>query len=197
MASSNTILTPRLRLEPFVREHLTDRYVSWLNDPLTMQFSEQRLREHTIQTCREYWESFSNSSNYFWAIVVQGHGLGHVGNMNAYVDEHNSVADVGILIGEARARGCGLAAEAWLGACDWLLRACGVRKVTAGTLAINKPMVALMKRTGMVDDGRRIRQCLWNGTAADLIHAAFHRDDWLARFPNGPFTSLRKSSPVA
>ncbi len=187
MASSPVIFTPRLRLEPFSEKHLSERYVGWLNDPDGTKYSEQRHRRHTLESCRQYMKSFHDTPNYFWAIVAREPPLGHIGNLNAYVEPVHSVADVGILIGEATARGKGLATEAWVAACDYLLRQAGIRKVTAGTVAPNKPMLALMDRVGMCDDGRRVRQCLWNGQEVDMIHGALFRENWLSEHPNGPF----------
>ena len=40
MNGDSSILTPRLRIEPFSASHLTERYVGWLNDAETMRFSE-------------------------------------------------------------------------------------------------------------------------------------------------------------
>jgi RimJ/RimL family protein N-acetyltransferase len=184
MATSPVLETARLRVEPFaIDRHLSARYVSWLNDPQIVEFSEQRARVHTLESCRQYAESFVGTPNHFWAVVAADESLGHIGNLSAYVDATHGVADVGILLGERAAHGRGYAAEAWMAVCDFLLRAAGLRKVTAGALSVNTSMLRLMARVGMADDGRRIRQCLWNGTEVDVVHAALFRTVWLARFP--------------
>jgi RimJ/RimL family protein N-acetyltransferase len=187
VAISPTIETPRLRIEPFAEHYLTARYVAWLNDPETMRFSEQRYRRHTLESCREYWRGIHDGPSFFWAIVAKEASRGHVGNMIAYVEPQHSLADVSIMIGEPAARGLGLASEAWLAACDYLLRLAGFRKVSGGTIAPNLPMLAVMRRAGMAEDGRRLRHHLWNGQAVDLIQCALFREDWLRRFPHGPF----------
>ena len=187
MASSPALQTPRLRVEPFtVEQHLTPKYVAWLNDPETTRFSEQRRRQHTLESCRAYAASFEEGPNYFWAAVAEDAALGHVGNLNAYVNPAHQTADVGILIGEKAAQGRGYATEAWIAVCDYLLRTAGIRKVTAGTLSVNVPMLRLMERAGMQPDGRRVRQHLWNGQEVDVVHAALFRDAWIERFPVAP-----------
>ncbi len=183
--ASATIHTPRLKIEPFSEVHLSARYVGWLNNPQTMQFSENRHRRHTLEGCRDYWRSFDGTPNFFWAITTSS--LGHIGNLNAYVDERHGTADVGILIGEAAAAGKGFGTEAWLGACDHLLRVAGLRKVTGGTIAPNIAMVKIMEHTGMVPDGCRVGQYLWNDQPVDVVHYAFFRDAWLTKYPQGPF----------
>ncbi len=176
VAKSTIIDTVRLRIEPFAEQHLTLRYVSWLNDPEVVRFSEQRFKTHTLESCRDYMQSFANTTNHFWALVARDVKLGHIGNMNAYVDEVHKVADVGILIGEKQAWKQGLGLEAWSAVCKWLLDKGGMRKVTAGTLSINDDMLCLMRRGGMVEDAQCRKQCLFEGKEVDIIYNYFYID---------------------
>ncbi len=178
MPESEVIESKRLRIITFSEEYLTPRYVSWLNDPDVVLYLRQRHERHSLQSCREYWQSFVGTVNYFWAIVARDPQLGHIGNINAYVDTPNLVADVGILIGEKRALGHGYGSEAWIAVCNYLFRVAGMRKVTAGTLSVNAPMLGVMRHSGMLEDGRRVRQCLFQGEEVDVVHAALFRDDW-------------------
>jgi RimJ/RimL family protein N-acetyltransferase len=175
MAESPLIETPRLRIVPFSEKYLTPRYVDWLNDPMVVRYSEQRHKKHTLESCRQYWQSFIDSPHIFWAMTAIEPPLGHIGNMNAYIDTANSVADVGILIGERTVWGKGYGLEAWVAVCNYLLRDVGMRKVTAGTITANKGMMRIMEKAGMVADGRRIRQCLVDGAEVDVIHAALFK----------------------
>jgi len=172
------IETPRLTIVPFGEAHLTERYVAWLNEPEVVRYSDQRFRTHTLESCRAYMESFRGTPNHFWAIVARDPALGHIGNLNAYVSTLHRVADVGIVVGERGAWGKGLGGEAWIAVCDHLLRAGGMRKVTAGTLEVNRPMLAIMERAGMVPDGRQVRQNLFEGREVDVVHAALFADAW-------------------
>jgi RimJ/RimL family protein N-acetyltransferase len=178
---SPVIETGRLRIVPFAEEHLTPRYVAWLNDPDIMRFSEQRHLTHTLETCRRYWRSFDGSGNSFWAIVARDATFGHLGNMTVHVDQRHSVADIGILIGQRSVWGQGYGTEAWRAMCEHLFSDKAIRKISAGTLATNAPMLGIMRTVGMVDDGRRIRQHVEEGDEVDLVHAALFRDAWLAR----------------
>jgi RimJ/RimL family protein N-acetyltransferase len=173
MAESRVLNTPRLQIVPFNETFLTDRYVGWLNDPEVTRYSEQRHHRHTLDTCRSYWQSFQGAPSYFWAIVARDKKLGHIGNINAYVDLPNLVADMGILIGERAAWGNGFGSEAWIAVCDYLLHEAGMRKVAAGTMANN---VGMLKKAGMVEDGVRKRHFLFEGQEVDLIHTALYRE---------------------
>jgi [ribosomal protein S5]-alanine N-acetyltransferase len=175
MATSPDIGTRRLLITPFSERHLTLSYVAWLNDPEVMRYSEQRHKQHTIDSCRAYWQSFMGVPHYFWAIEEVDMGLGHIGNMNAYVDAWNSLADIGIMIGEKKAQGKGYGLEAWTGICNFLFTECRMRKVTAGTISLNVPMIKLMQRAGMIDDGARRRHYINSEQEVDVIHMALFR----------------------
>lgn len=164
------------RVLPFGREHLTERYVSWLNDPEVVEFSEQRHRTHSIDSCQRYFESFIGSSNYFLAIETSDNDFGHIGNIGITVDLYNGVADVSILLGEKRAWRCGYATAAWSAVLNVLLASKRIRKVTAGTMAVNKPMLCLMERSGMQVECSRARQFIWNGEEVDMVLAAKFSD---------------------
>jgi len=170
------IRTKRLRIVPFSEKHLHQKYVAWLNDPELMRYSEQRHKKHNLETCRIYWKSFEGTSNYFWAIEEIDVGLGHIGNTTAYLDEKNLLADIGILIGVREAQNKYYGTEAWIGVCNFLFNNVHIRKLTAGTLAVNTPMLKIMDRAGMIEDGIRKRHFLFEGQEVDVIHRALFRE---------------------
>ncbi|MEX2451988.1 MAG: GNAT family protein [Rhodospirillales bacterium] len=173
--------TARLTLEPFSEAFLTERYVGWLNDKTVTAHSEQRHKTHTSESCRRFFEGMRDGGNYFWAVTVKddpaSENSGHIGNIAAYVDAPNRVADLTILIGEQTAWGRGFGAEAWIAVCDWLFAEADIRKITAGTLATNTGMIAIMKKAGMIEEGRKRNQFLQDGREVDGVYAALFRDD--------------------
>jgi [ribosomal protein S5]-alanine N-acetyltransferase len=170
------IETARLVLEPFnLARHLTPRYVSWLNDPAVVRYSEQRHVSHTLESCREYAESFRGAAGFFWAIQLQAARPEHIGNLAAYVDERNRIAELSILIGEPAHGRRGLGTEAWSAAMRHLFDALRVRKVHAGTMAENRPMLRIFEKTGMTIECRRSRHYLLEGREIDLVLAAAFR----------------------
>lgn len=177
MRKTAKIITSRLQVVPFSERHLTKRYISWLNDQELMRFSEQRHRNHNIETCREYWRSFEGSPNFFWAVEELFHGRRHIGNINAYVDSVNKVVDVGILIGESDAQNKGYATEALQAVIEYLLIEIGYRKITMGAIAPNTGMLTVMKRLGMVADGVRFKHYIFEGEAVNVIHMAVFKKD--------------------
>ncbi len=171
MARLPELETSRLRIVPFSEQLLTERYVGWLNDTDVVRFSEQRHRQHSLESCTAYFRSFANSPHFFCAILLRASGL-HIGNLSVSVDTANRVADISILLGDRNCWGQGIGAEAWQSIQDELLANQGIRKVTAGTMAINHGMLSVMKKCGMEEEGRRKRHFLCEGQEVDMVLAA-------------------------
>jgi ribosomal-protein-alanine N-acetyltransferase len=161
-----------IRLVPFSQRHITDRYVAWLNDPVVVRFSELRHRRHTRRSCRGYLDGMRAGGHCFWAIFADLPPTRHIGNVAAYIDRANEVAEVSILIGERAAWGRGIGSTAWLLVVEWLLASSGIRKAVAGTMAPNEAMVRIMASSGMAVEARFQRHYLLDGKAVDVIFGA-------------------------
>lgn len=105
-----------------------------------------------------------------WTIRRRDAGDEHIGNVAAYVDMPNRVADVSILLGEKSVWGMGFGREAFACVCAYLFNSCNVRKVTAGTMSENTAMLAIMRGIGMTEEGRRTRQFLLDGREVDMVY---------------------------
>lgn len=156
-------------LAPFTQADISDEYVGWLKDPVVTRFSNQRFRTHTRDSCASYLASFAGSPNLFVSIRRRDDDK-PIGTMTAYVSPPHGTADVGILIGDRAVWGKGYGQDAWNTMLDWLLTGGGMRKVTAGTLAVNAPMLTLMQRSGMAFEGRRVRQEVVDGEEVDMLY---------------------------
>jgi RimJ/RimL family protein N-acetyltransferase len=180
-----TPLPPLLRgrrvvLRPFTAADITDAYVGWLNDPEVVRYSNQRFVRHTRESCERYFASFSGaagSANLFVSLRVAEPGAAApheraVGTLTAYRSLAHGTADVGILLGDRAVWGQGIGLEAWQLLTDWLLTTPGLRKVTAGTLACNRSMLAVAERSGMRREGVRRAQELVEGALTDIVHFA-------------------------
>lgn len=158
----------QITLEPFTEAHITLRYLGWLNDKNLMCYSEQRRKVHTRETALAFLASMKGPS-LFMAVME---GDQHVGNVCAYVDAYNRVADLSILIGEP---GRGIGSVAWELAIAYTFARTGVRKIEAGTMATNDAMLTLFVKSGMAIEGRRYRHFMLGLTPVDLIQAAIFR----------------------
>ena len=174
MAKAPLVAAPRLRLEPFEERHITQRYVGWLNDKRVVRFSRQRLQSHSEDDCRRFFASSERSPNYFWAIVATEGDL-HIGNITVDIEPNDRVAAVNILVGDTTQWGKGYGSEAFETACAHLLVAASMRKVYAGTMATNAPMLRLMQKSGMVEEARFKGHFFWEGQVVDKVFAAKFR----------------------
>ena len=125
--SQRRILTSRLQLVPFTANHITDTYMGWLNDPGVTRFSKHRSRDHDHASCEAFLKTFAESDSFFWAMELQDYSHRHLGNMAAYVDRHNSTANLTIMLGEKALWGHGYGLEAWNGAMAFLFDECRIQ----------------------------------------------------------------------
>ncbi len=161
----------KVALRLFTADDIRDDYVGWLNDPIVTRFSNQRFATHDRASCEAYLRSFEGSPNLFLAVLA-GSGGPIIGTMTAYRAPQHGTADLGILIGERSCWGQGYAGEGWALLSQWLIDEADVRKLTAGTLAVNAPMIRLAERSGMTLEGRRERQEVFEGAEVDILYFA-------------------------
>jgi RimJ/RimL family protein N-acetyltransferase len=164
-------------LKPFTVETISDEYIGWLNNKSLMRFSEQRLKEHTRESCVQYIKSFDGSPSKFWSLHRSSDGK-HIGTLSAYVNQRLNTADLSIMVGDDTARGTGAASEAWGLALQYLFTVVGVRKVVAGTYDTNVPMKRIMERHGMVLEGRLRKQHLLEGQEIDGLLFGIFKSEW-------------------
>ena len=158
----------------FTIDDINPAYVSWLNDPVTMRFSNQRFLVHDRQSCLRYLESFKTSPNLFFSIRDKQTKLS-IGTMTAYLAPQHGTADMGILVGERSVWGQGFGLDAWSTLLHWLIDVQKIRKVTAGTLACNDAMLRLMDKSGMCKEGEKKLHEIVNGQPHDVLYFARFR----------------------
>lgn len=162
-------------IRPFTKGDITTSYVSWLNDSVIMQYSNQRFLKHSKTSCLNYLNSFRDTPNSFFAIEESSSNK-FIGTMTVYFSEIERLADVGILIGDPKVAGKGYGKDSWCSMTEWLKNREEVRKITAGTVSINKPMLALMSAANMIQDGHRRRHQIIKGKEVDVMYFAIFND---------------------
>lgn len=170
------LLGERVRLTRFTAADITEDYIGWLNDPVVTRLSNQRFVTHDRVSSERYLAAFDGSPNLFLSVRRRDDDRA-IGTMTAYVSPHHRTADIGILIGDRGAWGGGFGQDAWNTLLTWLLGEGGMRKVTAGTLAINQPMIRIAEQSGMLLEGQRARQEIVEGHEVDILQYARFADD--------------------
>lgn len=163
-------------VRPFTAGDISEAYLGWLRDPEVVRFSSQRFRVHTQETCQAYLASFKDSANHFLAICDRETGV-MLGTLTVYRSLPHGTADIGIMVGERQVWGQGVGAEAFCLVLSALKASGAVRKITAGTLAVNRGMVRIMEKAGMQHEATRRAQELLDGEPVDVLyHATFCHD---------------------
>lgn len=169
LAGSNIVL------RPFGPEDINAEYLSWLNDPLVVRFSNQRFQTHDRSSSQQYLASFSGTDSRFFSVRRKKDDAA-IGTMTAYFSRVHGTADVGLLIGASSSWGKGYGLDSWSTLCDWLLYEQGIRKLTAGTAAPNTAMVRIMEHYGMHHEATRKSQEIFENKAVDIVYYAKFRD---------------------
>ena len=166
----------KIYLKSFEDSDISSDYISWLNDPDVVRFSNQRFNRHTIETSKLYLESFKNTTNLFLSIRRKNDNCA-IGTMTAYVANHHKTANIGILIGTKSLWGEGFGQDAWDTLITWLIEKNQIRKVIGGTLSNNKAMIRIMKRSGMSFEAILPRQELFDCEEIDLyLYAKYNNE---------------------
>lgn len=154
----------RLEAPAHWSDEAVDLMVSWLNDKDLMKYSEQRRQSHSHDSQRRYLKRIVARDDRFWGIYVDN---ALVGTVSASMDWPNKRANLGILRGARRGEGIG--AFAWLAATTMLFNQHGIRKIEAGMMAANEPMVKTCLRSGMAEEARIKEHYEWNGQRMDMV----------------------------
>jgi len=166
----------RVLVRPFTGVDISEAYLGWLRDPEVVRFSSQRLRVHTPESCQAYLASFMDGTNHFLAICDRTSGT-TLGTLTVYRCVPHGTADIGIMIGERKVWGRGIGAEAFCLVLSALKDSGAIRKITAGTLAVNQGMVRIMEKGGMRHEATRQAQELLDGAPVDVLYYALFCHD--------------------
>lgn len=173
------IQSKRLTIRTFDESDITDQYIAWLNDPVITRFSSQRFYQHTSESCYSFFSQFINSYNKFYIIELK-EDIQPIGTLTVYRDLNNGLADIGLLIGEKKLWGNGYGREAFTNILNYLLEDNSIRKVTAGTLAINSSMRKILEHSGMTLESIRYNHEIINDQPVNLLQfCIFNRNHYL------------------
>ena len=162
------IKSKKLVLSDFQEDDISDKYLSWLNDPEVVQFSRQRFINHDFLSSKKYFESFVSSNNLF--ISIKLHKVNKmIGTMTVYFSEPNN-ADIGILVGDKSEWGKGYGKDAWNTLLIWLENELNIAKITAGTLSSNIGMLKVFRESGMSLESAKNSYENLNNKAVDVLY---------------------------
>ena len=137
-------------IDIFSESDISDNYLSWLNDSYHMQFSDQQLKVHTVETAKDYIDSFKNTANLFLKILNNSRVM--VGTLTVYIDVIMDIHNCGILI-DSNLVGKGYGKKAW----------------TVLTHQVNFAMIELFEASDMGFESRLRNEKHYGGKFHDVL----------------------------
>lgn len=143
--------TERLILKPLSMLHLSEKYVSWLNDPEVNMYLDNG-GDYTMEKLNQYLEEVENKNIYFWGIHLK-ENLKHIGNIKIDpIYEEKGYGEYGILMGDKSEWNKGYAKEASLCIINFCFNAIDLKKITLGVIENNFNAVQLYINLGFVQE---------------------------------------------
>ena len=168
IASGIALESDNLRLIPFTRVFLTDRYISWLNDPDVCRYNSHGSTLYTRQKAEEYLTSIQNNpAQKVFAIIWKQSGE-HIGNAGLYVSAANRAGELTILIGEKNYWGRGAGYEAFRLLRDYSFGDLDLHRLKFGFAAENRPIQRIAEKLGFSKEGHFKDALLKNGRYLDI-----------------------------
>lgn len=162
-----------IQIQKFSLNHITTKYIKWLNDKSINLYSEHRHQKQTKYRVINYFNSRKNNKHYnllFMALHDKKNKI-HFGNMHAYIDKYNKSANLSILIGDKRYFKKGYGSKSWDLCTEYLFKYKKMRIIIAGTMDKNKAMINLMKKSKMNISKEIKNYYMFNNKPAGLIIA--------------------------
>ena len=102
----------KIILQPFSKDFISNKYLDWINDKDINRFIDKANDNTSLDDLKFFAESMIESDfDYFFAIIYKKKQC-HIGNVRlGAIDSHFKKSNFGILIGDKRFHGCGVATE--------------------------------------------------------------------------------------
>lgn len=171
MIKAETIESDRLKLVPLGIEHLSKKYVQWLNDPIVNQFLESG-GNYSLELLNEFLIKISSKEILFWAIHLKSNHK-HIGNIKIDpVNTKHGFGEYGIMIGDKNEWGKGYAFEASKIVLEYCFILLGLRKICLGVINENTSAIKLYKKLGFSIEGVYKKHLLYNNQYSDCLRMA-------------------------
>jgi RimJ/RimL family protein N-acetyltransferase len=135
------------KLKDFTKEDITSDYLGWINNKNLLRYSKNK-KIIDYRSAYHYLKSHNKKNNLFLSILsIKEKKM--IGTFTIYLDEKNKTANLGILIGEKRARGKGMGYKIYKLVISFLFKKKRIQKIIVGTRKDNAPMINICKKLKM------------------------------------------------
>jgi RimJ/RimL family protein N-acetyltransferase len=166
MNDTPPITDGEVELSLFLREHVSDRYLGWINDAETMRYTEARYKSHSRAEAEEYVAaSNAGPGARLFRILYRGD---HIGNLRlSDINPHHQRSDMAIIIGEPGMRGRGIGPRAISLAAEFAFGPLSLHKLTAGMYAVNQASFNAFRKAGFRHEATLEKHYLYEGAWID------------------------------
>jgi RimJ/RimL family protein N-acetyltransferase len=150
--------------------HVTDDYVNWMNDKDINKYLESRHEVHSLSSIKNFVKHMSqNDTNFLFGIFCSDTSK-HIGNIKlGPIDYRYNRAEIGLIIGNKKYWGKGLATEAIIAVCNIASRDLKLRKVEAGCYSSNVGSKKAFEKAGFELEGLLKKHFCYDGKVEDCI----------------------------
>lgn len=168
-------------LRPFGREHVTQEYISWFNDPEVTKHNRHGSTEYTLQLAQEYVDEVQNSSSIIVYAIIAKDSRKHIGNISLQnIHPANQSAEYAIILGDKEYWGKGVAKESSHLILRHGFEELNLHRIYCGTSVKNIPMQKLAASLGFVQEGIRKDAMFKNDEFVDVIEYGLLRPNYAA-----------------
>ncbi len=177
----------KIYLVPFNDDHLhSPDYLSWLRDYEVIKYigREEYLEPVSFEEVKQYVEDvWKNEFCSFYAMcaIDTGDFIGtiKINYLNA-AGRKSGIADIGIMIGNRKFWGKGMATDALTATCAYAFSELKARKLTAGALAPNQAVIRAFQKIGFVVEGRLRGKVYVDGDYVDHVLLGCFSNEFLS-----------------
>ena len=169
---------------PFEEKHLFDpRYYEWLTNIDVVKYigRDEYLKPIRFEKVREYVETLWRNEYCSFFAIYDATDNKFVGTTKInYLNESGFItrtADIGIMIGDIKYWGKGLATDALFAICQYAFTVMDARKLTAGAVGANVGVIKAFQKIGFSEEGRIRKKLLISGEYMDHVLLGCFREE--------------------
>ena len=177
--------SPRIELQKFTYEDITDEYLNWLYDQRVIKYLEVRNSDRSVDAIKNWVNSFDDVSAYLWKIVdvfeSKTVGTASLHSINAF----HKRASYGYMIGDLDYWDGLTAYSACCITFDFAFSNLELNSLFAGTYSSNISAIVNYKKLGLSYQGVRksslrveeswVDEILFGITRADWVNTSFYK----------------------
>ena len=171
------LTSERLIFKRLSQEHISESYLSWINDPEVYKYLETR-GNYSMGMLKDYVDEQYKNNIYFWAIHLKDSNK-HIGNIKIDpIDLENNSGEYGILMGDKLSWGKGYAKESSLRIIAYCFNKLKLSEITLGVIEDNINAVSLYKNIGFKINEVKKDIGVYNNNLCNSIRMSLHVENF-------------------